>query len=133
VATLREIVFDCERPAALARFWSAVLDDYHVRPYSAEEIADLAARGLSPETDPVVLVDGPGPLLCFQRRPGPLAAAGPGLRPRLHLDVRAASRRAEVNRLVALGAAVQREAASYTVLRDPEGNPFCVQETRKDP
>lgn len=56
MATLREIVFDCERPAA---------------------------RGLTPETDPVVLVDGPG-------------------------------------LLVALGAAVQTEAAGYTILRDPE-------------
>ena len=33
-------------------------------------------------------------------------------------------------RLVALGATVAREEASYTVLRDPEGNAFCVVEAK---
>lgn len=127
MATLREIVFDCEKPSVLARFWAAVLDGYRVRPYGDAEIADLAARGLTPETAPVVLVDGPGPILCFQRRPTTSRAETA----KLHLDVTAASRRAEIDRLLALGASVKREAASYTVLRDPEGNPFCVQEIRK--
>src|SRR4051794_15861908 len=61
--SLREIVFDCERPSLLARFWAAVLDGYRVRPYDEQEIARLAAIGLSPETDPTVLMDGPGPIL----------------------------------------------------------------------
>ncbi len=67
---IREIVFDCEYAPALARFWAQVLDGYQVRPYDDAEIARLAAKGLSPDTDPIVMVDGPGPTLCFQQVPG---------------------------------------------------------------
>ena len=133
MATLREIVFDCERPASLARFWATVLDGYRVRPYTRDEVAELAARGLTPETDPVVLVDGPGPILCFQRRPAQLTPAFKRVKGKVHLDVTAADRKAEVDRLLGLGALVERAEETYTVLQDPEGNPFCVQELRKDP
>ena len=118
------IVFECEHPTALARFWASVLDGYAVRDYDTAEIARLAALGHTPESDPTVLVDDPGQSLCFQRVPGRRFAAA-GLY-RLHLDVRAADRRAEVTRLVALGASILREAVDYTVLRDIEGNTFCV-------
>ena len=72
----------------------------------------------------MVLVDGPGPSLCFQQvgadaRPG--AAHG-----RLHLDVSVADRAREVARLRSLGAGLVREERDYTVLADPEGNRFCV-------
>jgi hypothetical protein len=120
---LREIVFDCERPSRLAQFWAAVLDGYLVRPYDEPEIARLAARGLTPETDPSVLVDGPGPILCFQKVPGRTYANN-----RVHLDVAVADSHAEVTRLLGLGASVQRKAESYTVMSDPEGNQFCVVE-----
>jgi hypothetical protein len=123
VARLREIVFDCERPPELARFWAAVLDGYAVRAYDAAEVASLAARGLTPETDPVVLVDGPGPILCFQQ-----VTTRKTVKNRVHLDVTVPDRRREVERLLALGASLAREADSYTVLRDPEGNEFCVVE-----
>ena len=33
---------------------------------------------------------------------------------------------AEIVRLLALGASLSRRGEGYTVLRDPEGNPFCV-------
>jgi hypothetical protein len=124
VRTLREIVFDCDHPAALAQFWAVVLDDYHVREYDAAEIAQLAARGLTPQTDPSVLVDGPGPMLCFQRLEGRHYENS-----RLHLDVEAVDMNAELARLCALGATVQRTAAAYVVLCDPEGNQFCVVAT----
>jgi hypothetical protein len=118
---LREIVFDCERPSLLARFWAAVLDDYRVRPYDAQEIARLAASGFTPETDPTVLVDGPGPILCFQNVPARTYVGN-----RVHLDVAADDRSAEVARLIGLGASLQREGDRYTVMADPEGNQFCV-------
>lgn len=121
MARLREIVFDCERPAVLARFWAAALDGYAVRAYDAAEIARLAALGRTPETDPTVLVDGPGPHLVFQETPGRERTRG-----RLHLDIAVADRRGEVERLSALGATVQREGGDYTVMADPEGNRFCV-------
>ena len=121
MAGLREVVFDCANPAALARFWAAVLDGYAVRAYDDAEIARLAARGLTPETDPSVMVDGPGPSFCFQ-----LAREARPDKGRLHLDVSVPDRRREVERLRALGATVEREADVYTVMRDPEGNVFCV-------
>jgi predicted enzyme related to lactoylglutathione lyase len=49
---------------------------------------------------------------------------------RVHLDVVVADRRAEIARLRRLGAAVVREAESYTVVADPEGNRFCLVDAR---
>lgn len=121
MATLRDIVFDCERAPALARFWAAVLDGYDVRAYDEAEIARLAGLGLTPETDPVVLVDGPGPSLCFQEVPEHKTTKN-----RVHIDITAPDRRAEVEQLVALGASVYQEGDSWTTLQDPEGNEFCV-------
>jgi hypothetical protein len=56
MATIRDIVIDCERAPALARFWATVLEEYDVRPYDDAEIARLASLGLTPDTDPVVFV-----------------------------------------------------------------------------
>ena len=120
---IREIVFECETPSALARFWAVLLDGYAVRAYDEAEIARLAALGLTPETDPTVMVDGPGPILCFQRVPGRRYDNN-----RIHLDVAVADRRREAGRLLGLGATVAREAEGYTVMRDPEGNQFCIVE-----
>jgi hypothetical protein len=122
MAWLKEIVFDTGHPARLARFWAAALDGYAVRAYDAAEIARLAARGLTPESDPAVAVDGPGPTLFFQKSG---RAAAPG---RLHLDLRGGPRAAEVARLEALGATVRDVHPRWTVMLDPEGNRFCVQD-----
>ena len=81
--------------------------------------------------------DGVGPRLFFQRVP-----EGKVVKNRLHLDVRAApgargaermaALEAECARLVALGAErVERHepgdlGAGHIVLRDPEGNEFCL-------
>lgn len=121
MARLKEIVIDCDVPSRVARFWAAVLDDFQLRPYDETEIARLAAFGLTPETDPSVMLDGPSLTLCFHLRTGPRTE-----RNRIHFDVEAADRAAEVARLTALGATILREAGQYTVLRDPEGNQFCV-------
>jgi len=125
MAALKEIVIDSRRPAALARFWAAALDGYAVRPYDEAEIARLAALGFTPETDPGVMVDGPGPTLCFQLNPAPKTA-----RNRVHMDIAAVSRAAEVERLTGLGARVRDEHDGFTVMLDPEGNEFCVVATR---
>lgn len=121
MARLKEIVVDADLPSRLARFWAAALDGYAIRAYDDEEIARLEGLGLTPETDPSVMVDGPGPTLCFQVRQGPRPE-----RNRIHLDIAATDRPAEVARLLGLGARPMREADGYTVLRDPEGNQFCV-------
>ncbi len=123
MGTIREIVFDCDHAARLAGFWAALLDGYAVRPYDQAEIDRLAARGLTPETDPTVMVDGPGPILCFQQVPGRRYENN-----RIHLDIKVPDRKAGIVRVRALGGDVLREAEGYTVMRDPQGNQFCLVE-----
>lgn len=125
MASIKEIVFDCEKAAPLARFWAGLLDGYDVRPYDREEVERLAKLGLTPETDPTVLVDGPGPTLCFQQ-----VSTRKYENNRVHLDIAVTDRAVEVRRLAALGAEVAREEAGYTVMRDPEGNQICIVEKR---
>jgi hypothetical protein len=122
LGTLKDIVVDAAHPAALARFWAAALDGYAIRAYDDEEIARLAALGFTPETDPSVFVDGPGPSFCFHTRSGERRPA-PG---RVHIDISTSDRQAEIARLEGLGGSVTREAEGYTVMRDPEGNNFCL-------
>ena len=123
MARLHEIVIDSLDPVRLARFWAEVLSDYHVRPYDDEELARLASDGLTVETDTHVAVDGKGPTLWFQKTDQPKTQ-----RNRLHFDISGNDRVAEVERLQALGATVRDEHEGYTVMLDPEGNEFCVQE-----
>lgn len=125
MARLRDIVIDSAHPASLARFWAAALDGYEVRAYDEAEIARLAALDLTPETDPSVMVDGPGPTLCFQLAPG----KPPG-RNRIHFDLMGGPRSDEIERLVALGATVRDHHTEHDTLLDPEGNPFCVLDPR---
>lgn len=120
---LSEIVIDSLHPAGLARFWAAALAGYAVRPYDDAEVARLEALGLTPETDPAVAVDGPGPTLFFQRTRETKTA-----RNRVHLDLVGADRNAEVARLEALGASVRDDHPHHTVMLDPEGNEFCVRD-----
>lgn len=123
-ARLKEVVFDCRHPASLARFWSALVEGYAVRAYDDAEIARLATLGLTPETDPVVMVDGPGPSLCFhQMERGRVQG-------RIHLDLEVADRTTERARALAMGASIIHEADGYTVLADPEGNHFCLVDCR---
>jgi hypothetical protein len=121
MASLEAITVDATHPATLARFWAAALQGYAVRAYDDAEIERLADLGLTPETDPTVMVDGPGPTLCFQKMPGRTEG-----RNRWHLDLGAADRTEEVSRLCALGAVVRDTHPDWTTLLDPEGNPFCV-------
>jgi hypothetical protein len=123
--TITEIVFESTTPSRLAAFWSAVLDDNAIRPYDDAEIARLAALGFTPETDPTVMVDGPGPSLCFQRVPSRDYTNN-----RIHLDVSADDVAAWIERLVLLGARIERREGGYTVMKDPEGNQFCITPSR---
>ncbi|HEY1643543.1 MAG TPA: VOC family protein [Streptosporangiaceae bacterium] len=122
MAELRDIVVDCGRPSALARFWAATLDGYAVAPYDDAEVARLAALGIHDlEDDPTVLVTGPGPRLFFQ-----LVPESKQVKNRLHLDLTAADPEAEIARLTALGASVLTRYVRHVLLADPEGNEFCV-------
>ena len=118
---LSEIVFDCQHPAALARFWAQLLDGFDVRPYDDEEIARLAALGLTPETDPVVMVDGPGLKIGFQKTETDAVSKN-----KVHLDVTVEHLDDGVARAVELGATVVERFEENVWLRDPEGNDFCL-------
>jgi hypothetical protein len=122
---IKEIVFDCEMPSRLARFWVSLLDGYAIRAYDEAEIARLAGLGFTPETDPTVMVDGPGPSLCFQR-----VETRHYDNNRVHLDIAVADMAEAVVRAERQGASVQRAEAGYTVMTDPEGNQFCLVRRR---
>ena len=127
MATLADVVFDCVRPAALARFWSAVLDGYRIAPYDEIEIARLRSIGIGDvEDDPTVLVEpivGDAPRFWFQRVPEPKRVQN-----RVHLDLRTTDLDREVARLLGLGASELDEQPNpdLVVLADPEGNEFCL-------
>ena len=106
------ITFACEDTRAVAEFWAAVLG-YEVVPSDD----DCFARGEGPE-------------LFFKRM-----RKSPTIELPIHLDVNVPDREAEVNRIIGLGAKLVETKTSeagelketFTVLRDPEGNGFCVQ------
>ena len=126
MARLHDVVFNCSRPATLARFWAAALDGFEVAPYDEVELARLRALGVDdPEDDSSVLVERPGfsPRLFFQRVLEPRTVKN-----RVHLDLRPDDVDAEAARLVALGAtiAATQENEALLVMHDPEGNEFCL-------
>lgn len=124
MARIRDLVIDCRHPAALARFWAAVLDDYSIAPYDEAELARLRGLGVTdPEDDPTVLLEsGPGrPRLFLQYVPEPKTAKN-----RVHLDLSCGDFDAELHRLRALGATVLARYEDWITLADPEGNEFCL-------
>ncbi len=108
---LDQVVIDSRQPAALARFWAALLGGQPVD----------RARGWSH-------VDAPGfPRLSFQPVPEPRTTKN-----RLHLDIEVdpGGIPAAVATAVELGASpagepVTDDKGSFQVMRDPEGNEFC--------
>lgn len=124
MARLHDVVFDSRHPASIARFWAAVLDDYQVAPYDEAELARLRAVGIfDPEDDPSVMVEAAGgqPRICFQ-----LIAEQKVVKNRVHLDLRCDRVEEELERLRELGATVVSEHEDHLMLRDPEGNEFCL-------
>lgn len=116
-----EITIDAELPSRLAHFWAEALRVYSVRPYDQEEIERLSALGLTPETDPSVPIDGPGPTIWFQKVDEPCSE-----RNRLHFDLKFGVREDERRRLEKLGARVLDVRNDHIVMCDPEGNQFCL-------
>ena len=114
-STIHTLTVDCASPAALARFWAAVLD----QPATYDPV---------PEDDDWASVGAPkqeGLRLLFLKVPEPKAVKN-----RLHLDLTPSTPRAEeVSRIEELGGTVVAdfyEHGRWTVMRDPEGNEFCV-------
>ena len=119
-AALLAVVVDCYDPRRQAEFWASALS------------SDVSERN----PDEFTVGDPAGGLpLYFMRVPEPKTVKN-----RLHLDlVTEESMAAEVDRLVGLGAGVievrrdpdwMDHADTWTVMRDPEGNEFCVTSSR---
>jgi hypothetical protein len=130
---IQNITFACENPVQLARFWRDALG-YVELEVPAEVMAEIQGAIDRGELDPegwgmAVPPDGDGPRLLFQRQPKTPTESIP-----IHLDLHADDREAEVERLIGLGATLvehrSRRIGSFeerwTVMRDPEGNGFCV-------
>lgn len=103
------IVVNCVDIELMTRFWTQALD--------------MVAGSDDPEFR--VLGGGKGINLSLQVARTPVTA-----RDQMHLDLYSDDAPAQIRRLVELGATFVREnddpADTYTVLRDPEGNEFCV-------
>ena len=134
-----QIDVDCADPERLATFWAEVLEYEVAEPlnyeswlsYSEAEAKEPGERWCA-AFDPAA---GAGPRLLFHRVP-----EAKTVKNRLHLDVfvsprdidldgRWAAVDAEVERLVGMGAeSINRspEDECFVVMRDPEGNEFCV-------
>ena len=105
---IANIVLDTPDAAKSATFWAAALD-WQVSDWS--DPSEAAVRN----------PDG-GSALYFMRVP-----EGKTVKNRLHLDLEpSGSTRAEIERLVGLGAQQVRSFESHTVMLDPDGNEFCV-------
>jgi hypothetical protein len=142
VYTKIQVVFDAAEPERLAEFWGLALG-YVTEPppegfASWEEFARDAGIPESDFGEQASRIDptGEGPRLYFQRVP-----EGKSAKNRVHLDVRVAGReiRGEerkrlvsehVERLVQAGASLawtnDDVRGDSIVMRDPEGNEFCV-------
>jgi hypothetical protein len=137
-----QVVFDAAEPERLAEFWGLALG-YVTEPppegfASWEEFARDAGIPESDFGEQSSRIDptGEGPRLYFQRVP-----EGKTAKNRVHLDVRVAGREVRgeerkrlvsehVERLVQAGASLawtnDDSRGDSIVMRDPEGNEFCV-------
>jgi catechol 2,3-dioxygenase-like lactoylglutathione lyase family enzyme len=134
-----QVTFDCGDPHAQAAFWAQVLGAT-VEDHSAlvDQLVDagrisaderIVVQGRSAFRDVAACSDpvGAEPRLFFQRVP-----EGKVAKNRVHLDIHVdpEQKRAEVQRLVGLGAQLIETHSDRGpvphVMRDPEGNEFCL-------
>lgn len=107
---IKSVTFDCADALVVASFWAAALGT-DLEDESTSERAFVEAAGWG------------GPNMWFVAVAEPKTAKN-----RMHFDLRAPGPvEAEVARLTALGATVVRVTDDLTVMRDPEGNEFCVE------
>lgn len=103
-------VINCADMEVMTRFWTAALT--------------LVPSGADPEED-FRLLTGAGVNISLQRARTPVSA-----RDQMHLDLYSDELDVQVARLSELGAVYVRrdrdDGDVYVVLRDPEGNEFCV-------
>lgn len=122
---LAAVTVDCEDALTVGRFWSAALG----RPLDPNPSSGFAAIGMTEHRDVQGWRLGGDPTWLFAKVP-----EGKSAKNRMHLDLAAADREAEVTRLVELGATrvtdMDEWGYQWTVMQDPEGNEFCVAQTQ---
>lgn len=109
-AFIKSLTFDATDALVVAIFWAAALgSDVDEDSTSDKAFVEPAGWG--------------GPSIWFQQVP-----EGKTAKNRLHMDLRAPGSVAdEVARLESLGATVMTPGPDLVVMRDPEGNEFCVE------
>jgi predicted enzyme related to lactoylglutathione lyase len=123
------VTFSCAEPRELGRFWAEALgwpeeevDESFLQQLRDGGIDERELSGFYVTRNP----DGSRPRFLFQRRERSRPTSYP-----IHLDFRAEDRETETERLRSSGAAVVEtktdEDRTWTIMRDPEGNPFCVE------
>lgn len=118
---LLNITFSCSDPARVAEFWGSLLD------YEASSAGDSWIA-----TDP----RGEGTRLRFNQMEKSETIEVP-----IHVDVNVPDREAELNRILQLGGqlvetrsdSIGNFSETWTVMRDPEGNGFCIQSPPSTP
>lgn len=113
---LAAVTFDCDDAMTVGNFWSEALG----RPLDGHSNNGFATIGMAQGH-----ATGGSNAWMFAKVPEPRAAKN-----RMHVDLAAGDREAEVNRLIGLGAKRgedrQEWGIAWTVMQDPEGNEFCV-------
>jgi hypothetical protein len=141
-ARIANVTIHAEDPGALARFWAAVMGYPEPTGWPPEEIAELRAAGLS-DDDIAARSEAWDGVQGHQRFYFTRYRHERRQRNRMHIDVtpfddRRAGREeleAECDRLVARGAARGKVLIGSwgpfeefaIMMRDPEGNEFCLQ------
>jgi predicted enzyme related to lactoylglutathione lyase len=123
------VTFSCASPITLGRFWAAALG-WPDEPIDPGFVQTLVDAGMDPrETESFYVTrETPTsrPRFLFQRREKSRPASYP-----IHLDLRADDRDVELGRLQQLGATMEATTSdgdrTWTIMRDPESNPFCVE------
>jgi len=109
---LGNVTLDCENALTVAEFWSAALG----RPVDADAGSGFASIGAAEEGVPGWY---------FIQVP-----EGKTVKNRVHVDLRADDREAEVARLEGLGAKRladhEEQGIRWTTMGDVEGNEFCI-------
>lgn len=125
---ISNVTFACAQPRELGRFWAFALGwpDDDLDPSITRQFRDAGVG--EPDLSGFHLTrsrDGGVPRFYFHRREKSRPDSYP-----IHLDFATGDREAEIARLTGAGASLvetkRGTSLTFSVMRDPEGNPFCV-------
>lgn len=130
MSKIGNITFACKDPDKLAEFWAEALG--YIKPDAPPGLLQALEKDgkdlnmASAIEDP----EGKGPRLFFQKKQKTITEVIP-----IHLDIQVEDRDEAVNRLLKLGAEFIEDktetigpyTSTWTVMKDPEGNGFCLE------